>query len=527
MSAGVDGRQRGRVALGHRRQVDLTVGQFGLRVILALHIGPLEAGKLDDRTRSAELDRAGSTVDGGRAAEPDPCAGAGGVGHLGCDGPLPDEVVEAELVARQRSCGLVRSAEGLACRTDGLMGLLGVLDLLVVVARTGGHVGAPVHGGGLGPGGGQGLVRQRGRVGPHVGDPAPFVERLGHRHGPFGAEAELPARLLLQRRGDERRPGRAPVGLVGHRGHGERGTVEPGGQGARRGLVQHDHPVRVGEPSGGVEVLAAGQRRAVDTHQRCRELARHVRLCRPGRLALGGDQGIDPPPIGRPERHALPFTVDHHAGGYALDPAGGAAVCLATHDVGELETVDAVEDPAGLLGLDQVGVDGPALVDRPQDGLGGDLVEHHPRGVLREAEDLAEVPGDRLALSVLVRRQVDLTGLAGQLLQLGHLGLLLGRDDVDRLEAIVDVHRQVGPRLVLEGRREVLPGRQVADVADRGLDHVVRAEEAGDGLGLGRRLDDHQLAATPARAALRRDAIVLGVGGRLCQVGGWHRCGQG
>ena len=168
-----------------------------------------------------------------------------------------------------------------------------------------------------------------------------------------------------------------------------------------------------------------------------------------------------------------------------------------------------------------------ALLHGPLDGLAGDLVEHHPLRCPRGGEHLAQVPGDRLPLAVLVRGQVDLTGLAGQLLQLGHLGLLLGRHDVDRLEAVVDVDGQAGPRLPLEGGRELLAGGEVADVADRRLDHVLGPEQAGDGLGLGRRLDDHQLAGCPAVAARRRGVVGVGLGGRLCQVGRWHRCGQG
>ena len=426
MSAGFDGRQRGRVALGHGRQVDLTVGQFGLGVVLALDIGPLEAGKLDDRARSTELDHAGNAIDGGRAGESDPCTGTGGVGHLGCDRPLPDQVVEAEFVARQRPGGFVRGPEGLSGRTDGLVGLLGVLDLLVVLAGTRGHVGNPVHGRGLGPGRRQGLVGQRGRVGPHVGDPALLVERLGHRHGPLGAEPQLSPCLLLERRSDERCPGRTPIGLVGHGRDHEGLPIQPGSQGPGLGFVQHDHLGRVGQPSRGTEVLPPGQRRPIDCHQGGGKAARHVCLGSASGLALGRDGGIDPPPIRRAEGHPFALPVDDHPGGHALDAASGAAVRFAAHDVGQLEAVDAVEDTTRLLGLDQVRVDGPALFDSPQDGLGRDLVEHHPGGVLRQIENLTEVPGDRLPFAVLIRGQVDLAGLAGQLLQLGHLGLLLG-----------------------------------------------------------------------------------------------------
>ena len=81
-------------------------------------------------------------------------------------------------------------------------------------------------------------ARDRGRVRPHVGDEADvavgrvdaLVQPLGDAHRPLGAEAELAARLLLQRAGGERRRG---VALRGPRGHG----VDDGLERAERGGV--------------------------------------------------------------------------------------------------------------------------------------------------------------------------------------------------------------------------------------------------------------------------------------------------
>ena len=55
MAPGLEVGDRGRVALGHRRQVDLTVGQLGLGVVLTLDVGPQEPGELDDLARGREL----------------------------------------------------------------------------------------------------------------------------------------------------------------------------------------------------------------------------------------------------------------------------------------------------------------------------------------------------------------------------------------------------------------------------------------------------------------------------------------
>ena len=103
------------------------------------------------------------------------------------------------------------------------------------------------------------------------------------------------------------------------------------------------------------------------------------------------------------------------------------------------------------------------------------------------------MPGDGLALAVLVGGEEELARLLQQRLEAGHHVLLLAGDDVQGLEAVVDVDPEPGPVLALVGGRHLVgaPG-QVADVADRGLDDEVGAEQAADGAGLGRRLDDDQ-----------------------------------
>ena len=123
----------------------------------------------------------------------------------------------------------------------------------------------------------------------------------------------------------------------------------------------------------------------------------------------------------------------------------------------------------------------------------GDLVEDHPlHGHLRR-EHLQEVPGDRLALAVLVGREVELARLPQEGAQPLHLDLFLAGDDVERLEAVVDVDPEAGPRLGLVRRGDLRGGpREVADVPDRRLDQVATAEETRDRLRLGGRLDDHK-----------------------------------
>ncbi len=84
MAAGLEVGTDGRVALGHRRQVDLAVGQLGLGVVLALDVGPQEAGELDDLARGARTRPPRRPPSAGRRcpSQADLGAGAGGVGHL-------------------------------------------------------------------------------------------------------------------------------------------------------------------------------------------------------------------------------------------------------------------------------------------------------------------------------------------------------------------------------------------------------------------------------------------------------------
>ena len=117
------------------------------------------------------------------------------------------------------------------------------------------------------------------------------------------------------------------------------------------------------------------------------------------------------------------------------------------HSTGrDLVAVEAVEDAARLLGLDEVVVDRAGVRDRGVDRRLGDLVEDHAvdREPLR-LELVEQVPGDRLALAVLIGGEVELVGVLEQLLELGDVRLLVARHDVVGLEAVVDVDRRAGP----------------------------------------------------------------------------------
>ena len=128
--------------------------------------------------------------------------------------PDPDQLVQAMLVARQLALDVLRRAEHVARRMDRLVSLLRVLHLALVAARLGWNVLRAEQRRRLRARGREGGLGQRGRVGAHVGDVAVLVEALGDAHRRLRGEAELAARLLLQRRGHERRARPADVRLL-------------------------------------------------------------------------------------------------------------------------------------------------------------------------------------------------------------------------------------------------------------------------------------------------------------------------
>ena len=256
-------------------------------------------------------------------------------------------------------------------------------------------------------------------------------------------------------------------------------------------------------------------------------------------MVLGRELGLEIGVGGRAERDPLAFPVDHQPGGDRLHPPGGQL----GHDLlpqhgRDLVPVQPVKHAARLVGVDLALVELLRVGDGAGDRLRGDLVEDHPAGRHLGLELLEQVPGDGLALAVLVRREQQFVGVLEQALELRDLLPLVAVHDEQRLEVVVYVDTEPGPRLTLVLRRDL--GRavgHVADVADAGLDHVALAEVPGDGPGLGRGFDDDQLGAmTITRRGLgpggpsRTAPAALGPGGpgggcrlrlrRICPC--WH-----
>jgi hypothetical protein len=90
------------------------------------------------------------------------------------------------------------------------------------------------------------------------------------------------------------------------------------------------------------------------------------------------------------------------------------------------------------------------------------------------------MPGDGFALAVAICGQIELVDVFEQAFEFTDRAFLVRADDVERLEVLVDVDPEPGPRLRLVLRGHVgRRTRQVTDVSSGGLDDVVRAQVAG------------------------------------------------
>ncbi len=240
-----------------------------------------------------------------------------------------------------------------------------------------------------------------------------------------------------------------------------------------------------------IEVAAGGNALRIDRHQTRLEGGR------------GREDCVDVPIRSGTKRDALTLSIDDHARGDALHPAGRQP----RHDLlpkhrADFVSVEPVEHPAGLLRVDERLVELAWVARRLLDRVAGDLVENHAAHRNPRLEHLEQVPGDCLAFAVFVSGEVQLVDVGERRFQLGDLLLLVSVDDVERLEPVVDVDTEARPRLLLVLGRDVGGRRrQITDVPDARLDDVAAAEVAGNGLRLRRRLDDHQAAGVAVRPA--------------------------
>ena len=153
--------------------------------------------------------------------------------HLAGDGAIPDQLVQARLVAVDEFRHLVGRAVGVG-RAHRFVRLLRVLRLVLIGARRARYIFlAEIYADHRADIGNR-FRRYVDAVGAHIGDEAgglavdldAFVETLRKTHGDGGRKAELAAGLLLHGRGGERRRRIASRRLGLNRGNGKRGGFE-------------------------------------------------------------------------------------------------------------------------------------------------------------------------------------------------------------------------------------------------------------------------------------------------------------
>ena len=203
----------------------------------------------------------------------------------------------------------------------------------------------------------------------------------------------------------------------------------------------------------------------------------------------------DVPVLRGDELHPLALAFDDEPRRDRLNAAGREPL----HDLPpehrrDLVAVQPVEDAARLLRVDEPVVDLARLAERALDRRPRDLVEDHPPDRHLRVEHLAQVPGDRLALAIFVRREQQLVGVLELRLQVGDDLLLARVDDVERLEVLVDVRRRGGPT----SRPSAWPGSPRRCSAGRGCGRSTTRP--------GSRSRDSRRSSSPSRATRRSRA---------------------
>ena len=130
------------------------------------------------------------------------------------------------------------------------------------------------------------------------------------------------------------------------------------------------------------------------------------------------------------------------------------------------------------------------------------------------------MPGDRLALAVLVSREQELVGVREPLLERVDDLLLVLVDDVERLERMLDVDTQRAEAFPLRLGNVRSAVGEVANMADARLHGELAAEVAGDGPRFRRALDDDQPRCHRRDTLAMRSAATATPSGRYCDA--WH-----
>ena len=197
--------------------------------------------------------------------------------------------------------------------------------------------------------------------------------------------------------------------------------------------------------------------------------------------------------MGRTELHPFPLALDDEARCHRLHSAGGKSLRdLSPQHRRDFVTIDAVQNTARFLRINQRVVDGPDVLEAAFHGFLGDFGESHAVNWHLRLEHLEQVPRDGFALAIGIGCEIQGVTVFEEPFELGDLFLFIRVHDVVGLEAVVDIHRELADRGLLQFRRQLGGLRKIANVPHGGLDDVRISQVTADGFDLGGRLHNEE-----------------------------------
>ena len=331
-----------------------------------------------------------------------------------------------------------------------------------------------------------GFVRNAQTVGTHIGDQTDlaiavhlhtFIQALGGTHGAGGRKPQCAAGILLQGGGDERWLRLAAALALIHTGHGVGFAVQRGQNGIRLFFIFHHQlgAVRLG-----------------------------CQPCVERTAALAGLQvGVNVPVFFGLKVFNFDLAVADNAHRHALHAASRKpAAHLMPQKRAELITHQAIQRAPGLLGVEQIHINGARVGHTLLHALFGDLVKGHAVGGGGvQPQHIGQMPADCLAFTVRVGCQID-----------GLCFFRFGFQVLDQRSLAFDGNILWGIAMFHINAQRA--GGQVPDMAHAGRYSIAAAQVFANGLCLGRGFHDHQLGA----------GLCFGLfGGALC--GRFFGCG--
>ena len=212
-----------------------------------------------------------------------------------------------------------------------------------------------------------------------------------------------------------------------------------------------------------------------------------------GATRLGSQPRHQIPVFSSRKTHPVAFPVDDHAGRHRLHSSGRqAGTNLAPQQGGDFVADQAVENTAGLLGVDQVSVQLAGMAQGVVDSVFGNLVKHHAFHGDFRFQHLHQVPGNSLPLAVLISGQQEFVGLFQPGFQLADFLFLIPVNHVIWLEVVIQVNRELRVASLFQRGRKVRRLSEVTNVTHRCLHIEVVTEEPPNGSSFRRRLDNHE-----------------------------------